>query len=744
MFESQSEERTPSDNRTSNPSPPLTFPEKIQYPKWLPKGLTLTLHPSARRQSSARTPKPRPLHGFAQPALTPLAKAPSCPPSTVNLLPKVPALSSQGVILLTQTPCIPVNGNLPVSQVTSTPAHGTVPLSSVSPVNFQYVVPQLGCINPVEPPASLPSAVVKIPSTSTVTCKNSVSSSRVVTTCAIKSVPKKVYMPKKGIVPRKLLPIQPTLFNPVHQLSQLIPLTPGARVSMNLEQSANANFAENMANTAPSMVIIPSSLLDNATIHPQVTTQGCVKSSNSLPSQDSTPQPISTLPHHQSQARPLLPGNNVGIRSPDCPKQPAESEFKLKSSPLVFSHTPSPPLQAVENLNASPAMLTIDQQEHSWQATALHKVNCDVPMTDFQSAPSLNTLDSNLNTKNVISSSVLPQYSSAGTTLPANSLHNLSSFTNLPVDNSQAASHGGAPQFLLVPKTNLIPNQPMLHLDKGDGKVKQDNVSLDVGLPSEGAPTQVISTPCISSGADGVWKEEVEIGAEVGGEEMAGAFFGNPFLTLSESSSSPSLSSSNVDSSAEASESSMEERKYSPSLEEQRAEELASYSGAKNKEKGSEGIHAPVIIKPGQVSGEHAVPGLLTFTSGTERQETSGGGDEQNEGNQRDGQEGAGQQNGESRGDEGRDGDEQNKRGDGEGDGNRGRQGNEGDKNDDEKDGEREEEEEDFDELTQDEDEEEVMSSASEESVLSVPELQVCAASLTSLNGSVISIKGKA
>ncbi|KAL6488510.1 hypothetical protein MHYP_G00022510 [Metynnis hypsauchen] len=767
VFGSQSEERTQSDSKAANTSPPLIFPEGTQYPRYIPKGLTLLLHPSVRRQSTARPPKPRPLHGFAQPALTPLAKAPPCATGTVNLLPKFPTpLPSQGVILLTQTPCIPVNGALPVSQVTSTPAHGTVPLSSVGPANFQYVVPHQGCVNPAEPPASMPPPVVQIPSTPAVSCSTPVSSNKVVTTCVIQSVPMKTEMPKKRFVPRKLLPMQPSSLNQAHQLTQLIPLTPGAAVSMNLAATApvveqsTANFAENIESAAPSMVIIqPSSLLGGAAVHPQVTAQEWVKSSKSLP-QDLNTQPISSLPHIGTLARPLLPSNSVGIKSLDCPKELAESECKLKSSPVFFSHTPPPPplppppLEAVENLKSSPSVPTLDQQEHSWHGPALNNIKselaCDVPVKDHQSAPSLNTLD-NLSTTNLISSSLLPQNSCSEATPPTTGLHNLFRLTGLPGDNSQyvlvqAASQEGTPQFLLVPKSSLIPKHPVLHAADGESRVLPQHTTLSksktfhtssvpnvsegrlspcIGLPSGGAVIRVTALPCTDSGGSEVWKEEMEVGAEVGGEEMAGALFGSPLLTLSESSCSSHscLNSRNVDRSTETSENITEDIKVSPRPEEQRqgGDEPGSYFGKDIKEKDCTKI-----------------PGLLAFTSGAKNQEPSGGEQGQSESNRREGDEGEGQQNGERGRGEERDRNEGEKRGDGEGggegDGDGGRQGNGGgDKNDEEKDGdgEREEEEEDFDELTQDEDEEEVMSSASEESVLSVPELQETMQKLT-------------
>ncbi|KAI4893265.1 hypothetical protein NFI96_019664 [Prochilodus magdalenae] len=746
VFGSQSEDRTQSDSRRTSTLPPLIFPKGTRYPRYIPKGLTLLLHPSVRRQSSPRPPKPRPLRGFAQPVLTPLAKAPPCSTGTVKLLPKGSApLPSQGVILLTQTPCIPINGALPVGQVPSTPAHGAVPLSSVGPVNFQYVVPQQGCVNPVEPPASLPSAVVQIPSTPTVACSTPVSSN-IVKSCAIQSVPKKTEVPKKRFMPRKLLPIQPSPLNPAPPLTRLIPLTPCSAVSVNLAATApmveqgTIKFPENLTNASSSMVIIqPSSLLDTTAVHPQVHTQDWVKSSNSPPPQDFATQPINSLPHLLTLPRSVLPSNSAGISSLDCPMEPAESEFKLKSSPVFFSHTPSPPLEAVENLKSSPAMPALDQQEHSWHGPALNSVKgelaFDIPVTDHQSGPPPNTLDNNLSTTNLISS--------GDATSPVTGLHTLTGLTSLPGDSSQyvlvqTASQEGTPQFLLVPKASLITKQPMLHAAEEESRVPQQHHTLcksktfhTSNVPSgrEGnlslAVEHVTAAPCIASDGSEVWKEETEVGADVGGEEMAGALFGSPLLTLSESSCSPdSCLSSNMDRSTEVIETSVQgARGYlGPEGQGEGKGEPSNYSGKEEQDKG--------YIK---------IPVLLSLTSGTENQEQSGAGEQQSEGNRREGNEGEGQQNGESGGGEERNGNEEGeKRGAGEGgedgDGERGRQGNGGgDKNDEEKDGdgEREEEEEDFDELTQDEDEEEVMSSASEESVLSVPELQETMEKLT-------------
>ncbi|XP_034161304.2 GON-4-like protein isoform X2 [Pangasianodon hypophthalmus] len=732
VFERQSEETTSFDIRTTIASPPLpTFPEGTQYPLYLPKGLTLQLHPSAKRQSSVRPSKPRPLHGFARSASTPLAKAPLCPISTVNLLSPVPApLPSQGVILLTQSPLIPVNEALPVTQVNTTPAHGTVPLNSVGPVNFQYVVPQQACVNPIEPPASLPPATVQIPSTLAVSCNRPLPSNGVGK--CIKLLQKKAELPRKQIMPRKLLPIQPPLFN------SMAPTV------------TSANFIENSSNPAPSVVIIqPSSLLDTPYVHPPVDSQGLVKSSTTPPHQDSFTQTVNGLPDPGTLSRPPLPSNSVRMSSPDTNKEPADSKFKRKNSPVFISNTPSPPLHTTESLKSSPSVQSVGNQEQSWPRVK-GEFACDALVSNHQSNPLPDTVVNSTITTNLNCGSVAPRSRSIRVTPPNT---NLSAHCDLPADNSQyillqAASQVGIPQSFLMPKTSLIPNQPQLHSARGESKVPQqkttvyssetfctpsmpnvreDHLSLlTVGLPLEGTISQAPDLPSKDIGDEELWKEDMEAGAKVGGEDLASTLFASPLLTLSESSCSPDSNLSSIghmDCSTETLENIMED---SPNTGRQ-------HSSHFSKESDGGSTHAPANShrSEGQVSSTGEVPGLLTFTSGAESKEPLGGGRGLNKGDG--GEEGEGHQNEERGGGEEKDAnDKSEKRGDG--DGGRESQGNGGrDRNDDEKDGdgEREEEEEDFDELTQDEDEEEVMSSASEESVLSVPELQETMEKLT-------------
>ncbi|KAK3551157.1 hypothetical protein QTP70_013892 [Hemibagrus guttatus] len=217
-----------------------------------------------------------------------------------------------------------------------------------------------------------------------------------------------------------------------------------------------------------------------------------------------------------------------------------------------------------------------------------------------------------------------------------------------------------------------------------------------------------------------LWKEDMEAGAEVGGEDMASALFASPLLKLSESPCSSHSNLSNISHMESSTETMMESSLNT-------GEQHSSHFSQKNVD-GTTNSPADTNGSEGQVSSTGEVPGLLTFTSGTENQEPPGGGGGLNK--NYGGEEGEGHP---YEGGEERDANDQGERR-GDGDGGRERQGNGGrDKNDDDKDGdvEREEEEEDFDELTQDEDEEEVMSSASEESVLSVPELQETMEKLT-------------
>lgn len=726
-FARQSEEGTSSDIRTTPASPSLpTFPKGTQYPPSLPKGLTLQLHPSAKRQSSARPSKPRPLHGFAPPASTPLAKAPLCPVGTVNLLSPVPVpLPSQGVIVLTQSPLIPVTEAVPVTQLNTTPVHGTVALNSVGPGKFQYIVSQQGCVNPIEPPASLSPATVQIPS---MVANNGPVSTNGVGKC-LRHPQKKVSIPKKQMMPRKLLPNQTTSLNS----TQLLSHTP---VSVTLcgtpPTVTSANFVGNGSAAPPSLVIIqPSSLLNTPYVHPPLDPQELVKSSTTSLPQHAFTQTVSGLSYPGT-----LLNNGVRMSSPDTNMVSKVSEFKPKSSPVFYPHPPPSAIHMMEGLKASPGMHGLDNQEQSCPALN-GELACDVLVSNQQSKTLPDIVVNTICTANLNCGSLVPTHTSIRVTPPTTS-H--SAHFDIPVDNSlcvllQAASQLGTSQSFLMPKTDQISNQPQLQSAKGRSKVAQqkttvcsteafstssmpnvreNNLSLQtVGVPLDGYISQTLALPSTDVGDDELWNEDMEAGAKVDGEDMAGALFGNPVLTLSESSCSPhsNLSSiSHVDSSLETLENTMEDNTKS--------------GGGSTQDPANSNSSKDQFSRTGEV------PGLLTYTSGTENQKPPGSGEGLNQESR--GEEGEGHPNEESGGGEERDASD---KGEERGNGNGGREGQGNGKgsknNDDEKDGEREEEEEDFDELTQDEDEEEVMSSASEESVLSVPELQVCSASVT-------------
>ncbi|XP_042597074.1 GON-4-like protein [Cyprinus carpio] len=240
-------------------SPTLVFPKGTRYPQFLPKGITLRLHPSQRPIRPSQ-PKSRPLRGFARPTLAPLAKAPPCPTSSGNVLTNVSTpLPAHGVILLTQAPSTPINGVFPLVQPTLTPAHGTVPLSTSCPVNFQYVTPELGVGNPAHPPANLPPTAVQrppsdIPLLSTGTVKM----------CGMQQMSSKQ---NKRTVPRKLAPLRPA-----HQLPQLLPLSSDnmgniSNPAVFIDQPISLNVTQNF----PLDNVIVIKAHENATTHRLVT-----------------------------------------------------------------------------------------------------------------------------------------------------------------------------------------------------------------------------------------------------------------------------------------------------------------------------------------------------------------------------------------------------------------------------------------------------------------------------------------
>ncbi|RXN30355.1 GON-4 [Labeo rohita] len=215
-------------------SPTLVFPKGTRYPQFLPKGVTLRLHPSQRPIRPSQ-PKSRPLHGFARPTLAPLAKAPQCPTGSGNVLTNVSTpLPAHGVILLTQAPSTPINGVFPLVQPPLTPAHGTVPLNTSCPVNFQYVTPELGVGNPAHPPANLPPNVVQIPPRDIPLLNTGT-----VRTCGMQQTSNKH---KKRTMPRKLAPLKPA--------PRLLPLSSGSmgnvsNLAMTMDQPISLNVTQN-------------------------------------------------------------------------------------------------------------------------------------------------------------------------------------------------------------------------------------------------------------------------------------------------------------------------------------------------------------------------------------------------------------------------------------------------------------------------------------------------------------------
>lgn len=317
--------------------------------------------------------------------------------------------------------------------------------------------------------------------------------------------------------------------------------------------------------------------------------------------------------------------------------------------------------------------------------------------------------------------------------VPPASSHIISPLTASPAESSQfvlvqTVTHTGVPQFLLLPKNSLVVNQPAALSSKcvpsGLSVVPQQCVSFEISAGSVLRNTKRTEEPLNNTtpvtslpisvehdGKEGGEEVEAKMTGDRWEEEMAGALFGSPLLTLSESSCSPdsSLTSTDasVDSVAEASVRVEMDTKHLSDIEKQMLES--------------------------EVPGRWEPPGVVKHSTGDGKEQQSSGGEKLNEGNK---EEGRGEER-DSGGDGERDGDKEGEKSgdresgekrDGDGGEDKGQDERDGDG---EKDGERDEEEEDFDDLTQDEDEEEVMSSASEESVLSVPELQETMEKLT-------------
>ncbi|CDQ74117.1 unnamed protein product [Oncorhynchus mykiss] len=372
--------------------------------------------------------------------------------------------------------------------------------------------------------------------------------------------------------------------------------------------------------------------------------------------------------------RPLLPAPPSLEVSLNYPPTPPDSRLQLKSSPVFFSHTPSPPL----NIKTSPMNPSLDNQNSTWGQPIHAEVKDEVGFD-----PSL-TYSQNLSgyTPNITNTDTFTLHLSA----PKNDQYVL----------VQTATHGSM-QMLWVPKNCLVSNGSVSSNASENGFHRSESLPFGLSpapqhnITGVRLPSNSVLTSGYAPGSsleeqlhrlvEGL-RDEGELEEKEGWGDVEG-----PLLTLSESPSGSPCSS--LESHADA-------------LERMVVGEM---------EGGEDGV------ENNKIGGEE------------ERRENGG-----EEGDQREGDSGRGGEE-ERNGEQGEDG---KGSGEGEEEGERDGGPNGGGEKDGEKDGDgeqerqgEEEEEEDFDDLTQDEDEEEVMSSASEESVLSVPELQETMKKLT-------------
>uniref|UniRef100_A0A8C8G5T6 GON-4-like protein n=1 Tax=Oncorhynchus tshawytscha TaxID=74940 RepID=A0A8C8G5T6_ONCTS len=477
--------------------------------------------------------------------------------------------------------------------------------------------------------------------------------------------------------------------------------------------------------------------------------------------------------------RPLLPAPPSLEVSLNYPPTPPDSRLQLKSSPVFFSHTPSPPL----SIKTSPMNPSLDNQNSTWGQPIHAEVKDEVGFD-----PSL-TYSQNLSgyTPNITNTDTFTlQSSSSHDIMSPSIIQSLSAPKNDQYVLVQTATHGSM-QMLWVPKNCLVSNGSVssnasengFHrsesLPFGLSPAPQHNITgLTNGIPSCLSPLTTLpngtmgyqqalsvrlpSNSVLTSGyasgssleeqlhrlVEGL-REEGELEEKEGWGDVEG-----PLLTLSESPSGSPCSS--LESHADALE-----RMVVGEME-------GGEDGVENNIGGEEerrevglerwcmaatSTHIPDIPPEGnsgeederreeEEEGDFGVHGMGMLSGRTVAQEqTGGGGGEKNGGEEGDQREGDSERGGEEErnGEQGEDG---KGSGEGEEEGERDGGPNGGGEKDGEKDGDgeqerqgEEEEEEDFDDLTQDEDEEEVMSSASEESVLSVPELQETMKKLT-------------
>ncbi|XP_038850379.1 GON-4-like protein isoform X1 [Salvelinus namaycush] len=477
--------------------------------------------------------------------------------------------------------------------------------------------------------------------------------------------------------------------------------------------------------------------------------------------------------------RPLLPAPPSLEVSLNYPPTPPDSRLQLKSSPVFFSHTPSPPL----SIKTSPMNPSLDNQNSTWGQPIHAEVKDEVGFD-----PSL-TYSQNLSgyTPNITNTDTFTlQSSSSHAIMSPSIIQSLSAPKNDQYVLVQTATHGSM-QMLWVPKHCLVSNGSVssnasengFHrsesLPFGLSPAPQHNITgLTNGIPSCISPLTTLpngtmgyqqalsvrlpSNSVLTSGdasgssleeqlhrlVEGL-REEGELEEKEGWGDVEG-----PLLTLSESPSGSPCSS--LESHADALERMMvgEMEGGEDGVENNRigGEEERREVGLERWCMAATSTHIPDIPperncgeedeRREEEEGDCGVHGMGMLSGRTVAQEqTGGGGGEKNggeEGDQREGDSGRGGEE-ERNGEKGEDG---KGSGEGEEEGERDGGQNGGGEKDGEKDGDgeqerqgEEEEEEDFDDLTQDEDEEEVMSSASEESVLSVPELQETMKKLT-------------
>uniref|UniRef100_A0A3P8ZRB2 GON-4-like protein n=1 Tax=Esox lucius TaxID=8010 RepID=A0A3P8ZRB2_ESOLU len=722
------------------PAPPYTFPSGTRYPPSLPRNINLRLHPcmNYKRDRPPIAPKPCPIYAFSRSnPLVPITKSPS---DTLSFLAQVPQpVPSQGVILLATAPSTPIHGALPMTQAPVTPAHGAVPLVQLSP-STPTRAPLFG--------------------------------QGVVTACVMQTMPKQTEKTPSRAPPRKLLPKQSDSPKPSPPPHPALPAEKTGPLSSLTNSARRTNAALRLAKRPP----------------------------RSAPTHRET-RAKTRAALNRILARPLLPAPPSLEAALNYSPTPQSSALQLKSSPVFFSHTPSPPLMTSQ-LKNSHMSLSLDNDNWNTrpaiQAEVKDKVGFDPNLTYSQNLSGC--------APDAAEGNAFPVQSGIShATMSPSDIQGLSEAQNDQYVLLQAAAQGST-QMVWVPKHCLVQNRSVLSNASENGFHQSESylspspqhsmTGLTSGVPSCLPPPstlpdgsvdyqQALSVRLHSDSAltcgeapgssleeqlhrlveglreeglreeglreeglreeglreeglreeglreeglreEGLREEGLreeggvdEGGVDEGEKEGWGDVEG-PLLTLSESSSGSPCSS--LESPAEVLERMMVEGEEG--MEELRRENrerdevgLDSWClstntvhrpgtlpeekggekdvrGAEEEEKGEEG------------EGDCCVYGVVALSGRTVAQEQTGGGakNEGKQGDQRNGQNGGGEERngaGERNGEQG---------GDGKGE---------------------EEEEEDFDDLTQDEDEEEVLSSASEESVLSVPELQETMKKLT-------------